>query len=197
MVNPFDQGYYLSEELNEMGFKSIGENVRIAKNCTIIGLGSIEIGSNVRIDGNTTIVANDEPVTIGNYVHIATACQISGGGGVQLGNFTALASGTRLYSGTDDYMGGCFTNPTVPEQYLSTIYGKIKLSDHAILGAYTVVLPGIDVAEGTATGSMTLLTKNTEVWSLYCGVPARKIAERPKPQHVKEVETRLLSMISV
>ena len=38
------------EELEKVGFKSIGENVLISRNATIYGAGNISIGSNVRID---------------------------------------------------------------------------------------------------------------------------------------------------
>lgn len=63
MKNPFDPGYYGSEELRRIGFKSVGENVRIARNCTIVGLKNVAIGDNVRIDGFCTIVASDGPAS--------------------------------------------------------------------------------------------------------------------------------------
>ena len=40
------------------------------------------------------------------------------------------------------------------------------------------VLPGIIVEEGTAIGSMSLVKKNTNAWSIYAGIPAKKIKDR-------------------
>ena len=37
-LNPFDIGYYEDFELKSFGFKSIGSNVKIAKNCVIKGI---------------------------------------------------------------------------------------------------------------------------------------------------------------
>lgn len=34
-ANPFDSGYYESSELRHFGFKSVGEDVKVAKNATL------------------------------------------------------------------------------------------------------------------------------------------------------------------
>lgn len=47
----FDPGYYSDADLKNAGFRKLGNNVSIAKNCTIIGIKNILIGDNVRIDG--------------------------------------------------------------------------------------------------------------------------------------------------
>ena len=77
MTNPFQPGYYDEKELAAFGFKSVGSNVRVARNCTIVGLENISIGSNVRIDGYTAIVAAGTGwVSLGSYIHIG--CHLSG-----------------------------------------------------------------------------------------------------------------------
>jgi hypothetical protein len=43
MRNPFDPGYYESDELRGFGFKAVGEGVKVARNCTIIGPENIEL----------------------------------------------------------------------------------------------------------------------------------------------------------
>ena len=55
--NPFDSEYYKSSDLKKFGFKKVGKNVTIAKNCTIIGLNNISLGNNIRIDSNVVIAA--------------------------------------------------------------------------------------------------------------------------------------------
>ncbi|MDP0590087.1 MAG: hypothetical protein QS748_13240 [Candidatus Endonucleobacter bathymodioli] len=72
----FDPGYYTENDLMKADFKSVGKNVSIAKNCTIIGLPNISIGDNVRIDGYCSIIAaGTEYVTLGSYIQlVVTAC---------------------------------------------------------------------------------------------------------------------------
>lgn len=62
MVNPFEVGYYTEADLKDAGFKSLGNNIRIARDCTIMGLSNISIGNNVIIDAQSIILPN---VTIG------------------------------------------------------------------------------------------------------------------------------------
>lgn len=97
MHNPFDLGYYNSEELRSFGFARIGECVQIAKTCKIFGLENITVGDNSRIDDFCTIIGTG-PLVIGNRVHIHSYCQIGARGGVTFEDFSALASGCFRYT---------------------------------------------------------------------------------------------------
>ena len=127
MSNPFNPGYYNESELAEFGFKSIGTNVQIAKNCTIIGLSKISLGSNIRIDGNTTIIVPANGwLKIGSYIHIGGYCFLSAGEGITMKDFSGLSQGVRVYSRNDDYSGMYLSNPTVPEEFID-IAGGLSL----------------------------------------------------------------------
>jgi acetyltransferase-like isoleucine patch superfamily enzyme len=41
-----------------------------------------------------------------------------------------------------------------------------------------MVLPGVTLGEGCAIGAMSLVMKDVEPWSIYAGIPAKKIKER-------------------
>lgn len=43
-----------------------------------------------------------------------------------------------------------------------------------------MILPGITLAEGTAVGANSLVTQDTESWTMYFGSPAKKIKPRSK-----------------
>src|SRR4051812_8382562 len=116
MENPFDPGYYRSEELRTFGFARVGENCAIARNCTIIGLENIVLGDNVRIDGFTSLIAPHGHIRIGSYVHIATACMLGARGGIEIGDFSSLSQGVRLFTAVDDFSGRKLSNATVPEE---------------------------------------------------------------------------------
>ncbi|MGL5387029.1 MAG: acyltransferase [Serratia sp. (in: enterobacteria)] len=177
----FNPGYYDEESLRKFNFKSIGKNVLIAKNCTIIGIENITIGDNVRIDGFSTIIAAGEGfLNIGSYVHIGGYSAIFAGAGVILRDYSGLSQSVKIYSKSDDYSGAFMTNPTVPAHLTGVISGTVVLERHAIIGSQSIIMPNIIIAEGTAVGANSLITKNTDEWSIYFGSPAKKIKNRKK-----------------
>jgi|APCry1669190119_1035276.scaffolds.fasta_scaffold00147_13 galactoside O-acetyltransferase len=189
-INPFDQGYWEAEELRKFGFKHVGENVKVAKNCTIIGLHHITLGSNIRIDGNVVIAASSGSLTLGNYIHISTGCYLGCAGGVTLSDFSGLSQGVSLYSGTDDYTGKSLTNPTVPRKYLKVKLAPVYLGRHVIIGSGSVLLPGVTIGEGSSVGALSLVTKSLDAWGVYLGVPVRKLKSRSKD--ILKLEEELL-----
>ena len=178
--NPFDQGYYHSEQLKEFGFGSVGDNVQIAKNCTIVGLSNIRIGSHVRIDDNVSIIAAKGSVSLGSYIHIGGGSHLAATGGITLSDFSAMSQGVRIYSITDDYSGAHLTNPTIPPKYLGLKIAPVTLGRHAIIGSGCVVLPGCHLGEGVSVGALSLVTKSLEPWGVYLGTPAKRLWTRSK-----------------
>lgn len=179
-MNPFDKGYYNEVELRQFGFKAVGNSVKIAKDCTIIGLSNITIGNNVRIDSGTTLAAHAGPLTIGSYVHISGGCYIATAGGVVMEDFSGLSFGVRIFSGSDDYTGKGMTNPTVPAAFTAVRKAAVRLGRHVIIGANTVILPGCNLDDGCAVGALSLVTKNLEGWFVYHGNPVKAIKRRSK-----------------
>ncbi|MDE2306225.1 MAG: acyltransferase [Gammaproteobacteria bacterium] len=189
--NPFDPGYFDTTELRDFGFAAVGENVKIARNCTIIGLQNIRIGNDVRIDGQVVIAAHTGSLVLGDHIHIGGSCYLGCAGGIELADFAGLSQGVRIYSATDDYSGGALTNPTVPHGYLKLKVGPVVLGRHAIVGSGSVILPKIAVGEGVAVGALSLVTKSLPDWGIYAGTPARRIHSRSK--ELLAFEARLLA----
>jgi galactoside O-acetyltransferase len=179
MENPFDPGYYNSAELRQFGFKSVGENVLIAKNCTIIGLHNIAIGDDVRIDSGTNIIATG-PVDLGSFIHIGGGCHLAARGGLRMGDYSGLSQGVKIYTASDDYSGKHLTNPTVPTEYLGCKVQAVELGRHVIIGAGSVILPGCSIGEGSSVGALSLVTKRLPEWSMFFGVPAKLLRPRKR-----------------
>lgn len=180
-MNPFNPGYYDECDLKESGFQKLGNNVRIAKTCTIIGLENITIGSNVRIDGYCSIVASGKgSLILGSFIHIGAYCSLLAGHSIQMADFSGLSQGVRIYSRTDDYSGKYLTNPTVPTQFTGVKEGPVKLERHVIIGSGSVILPDVTIGEGSAVGALSLVTKSLESWGVYFGSPARRLKHRSK-----------------
>ncbi|CCP03994.1 O-acetyltransferase, putative [Erwinia amylovora Ea644] len=180
-MNRFNPGYFTEDELRDFGIASVGVNVRVARNCTIIGLANISIGDNVRIDGYSTITASGEGfLKLGSYIHLGGHSTILATGGVVMDDFTCISHGVRIYTTSDDYSGEFMTNPTVPAYLTRVTCETITLSRHVIVGSQSTILPGVQLAEGTAVGANSLVSHHTQPWSIYAGSPAKKIKDRKR-----------------
>lgn len=159
-----------------MGFKSLGKNVRISDRAAIYNADQMEIGDHSRIDDFCVVSGK---VSLGRNVHITVFCNIAGGSeGVTIGDFTALAYGCHVFSQSDDYSGKTLTNSTVPARFKQEIKKAVHVGRHCIVGANSVIFPGVTLAEGCSVGAMTLVLKSTEPWGIYAGIPATRIKER-------------------
>ena len=145
----------------------------------IIGREYIRFGKNIIIDDFVLIYAADEHV-IGDYVHIASFTSITGGGKFHIHDFACLSSGCRILTGSDDFLGEGLTNSTIPSEFRAVKRDVVTIKKHAIVGANTVVFPGVTIGEGCAVGAGSVVTRDLKPWGIYVGSPARRIKERPK-----------------
>lgn len=181
--------FYSDSELTALGFKSLGNHVLISKKTSIYDAQNITIGSHVRIDDFCVLSGK---ICIGNYVHIAVYNALFGGNaGIELHDFSGLSSRCVIYAKSDDYSGEALTNPTIPEKYLKAIEKKVVLRKHVVIGSGTTILPGVEIGEGSAVGSMSLVNKPLGAWGIFAGIPCKYKKERSKK--LLEMEAELLS----
>lgn len=170
--------FLTEEQVNIIGFKSIGRNVKVSDKCIIYNPELMEIGSNSRIDDFCVLSGC---IVVGRNVHITVFCNIAGGKpGIHIGDYSTVAYGCHIMSQSDDYTGMTMTNSTIPKKYKSEIFKKVIIGKHVIIGAGSIVLPGCDIEEGCSIGAMSLVNKPTESWGVYFGVPAKRIKDRSK-----------------
>ena len=181
-------GYLSTEKLIALGLKSLGEKVMISDKASIHDPADIEIGDYSRIDDFCVISGK---VTLGRNVTLTVFCNIAGGElGVTLQDFSSLGYGCQVFSQSDDYLGYSLTNPTVPDKYKKEKKAAVLIMRHSIVGACSVIFPGVTLEEGTAVGAMSLVTKSTEPWSVYYGIPAKR--QRSRNRHLLEMEKAYL-----
>lgn len=178
---------YLTEvQLAQVGFRSLGKNVRISDKAAIYNADQIEIGDNSRIDDFCVISGR---ISIGSYCHITPMCLVAGGNpGVFIDDFVTLAYGVKVFAQSDDYSGETMTNSLVPRKYKREIFASVHLKKQCIVGTNVTILPGVTLAEGCSVGAMTLIDKSTAPWGIYVGNPARRIKERKKDLLVLEAQ---------
>ncbi len=166
------------EKLVAMGFKHLGVNVKISDKASIYNPELMEIGDHARIDDFCVVSGK---VNIGRNVHIAVFCNIGGGElGVTLEDFSGLAYGCHVFTQTDDYSGLTLTNPTVPDKFKKEAKAPVLIKRHSIVGTTSIVMPGVVLEEGTSIGAMSLVSKSTEPWTVYFGIPAKRLKARKR-----------------
>lgn len=181
--------FYSLEELKQIGFKHIGDNVLISRKSSIYSPSKIYLSSNIRIDDFCILSGN---IIIGNYVHIAAGTKVfSGNNEIIFEDFTGISSNVSIYGVSDDYSGEFMTNPTIPSRFKNVIDKQVIIGKHSIIGTSSVILPGVVIGEGVSCGAMSLINKSLESWSIYAGIPARRIKARSKK--VLELENEFLN----
>lgn len=171
------------------GFRSLGRQVTIWPQAKVVNRERISIGDRVIIDDFVLIIGGED-TRIGSFVHIAAFSSLTGGGRLVIEDFAGLSGGVRLYTGNEQYGGECLTNPTVPAPYRIPVRGTVVVKRHAIVGANTVILPGVTIGEGAVVGACSLVTRDCEPWSVNFGAPARKVGTRP-PAQILRLEQEL------
>jgi acetyltransferase-like isoleucine patch superfamily enzyme len=160
-------------------FKAFGEGAKIWPLAQILRPECISIGRSSMID-DFVFLSGAEETSIGAFVHIASHTSIAGGGRFFMGDFSGLSGGVRIYTGNEDYLGGCLTNPTVPAPFRTATRSFVTIHKHALIGANAVVLPGVTIGEGAVIGALSLVSRDVMPWTVNVGTPAKAVRDRPR-----------------
>jgi acetyltransferase-like isoleucine patch superfamily enzyme len=159
-------------------FLQCGQDVFIYPQAKIVAPEVIMIGDSVKIDDFSFIVGGLKTM-IGSFVHIASFASVTGGGEFIMDDFSAISSGVRVFTGNEDYSGATMTNPAVPARYRTPTRGTVHIEKHAIVGANSVILPGVTIGEGAVIAPNSTITQSCAPWRLYAGNPLRAVTLRP------------------
>ena len=163
-------------------------NVKTFEYTKIIGIENIEFGKNIIIDDFTFIYAKGK-IKLGNYVHIGIYASVTGGDELVVGDFCAISQGVRILTASDDFKDWGFGNSTIDNKFRNIKNSPISIGKFCIIGANSVILPGVSIGEGAMVGASTVVTKDLEPWGIYVG--NKKIGERNKEEVLKNYENFL------
>jgi acetyltransferase-like isoleucine patch superfamily enzyme len=167
------------DEIRQLGFGAVGTDVVISDRCSIYGAASIRIGDHVRIDDFAILTAR-EPLIIGSFVHISAFVFLSGSFGIAIDDFVNVSPRATLLSGNDDFSGQWLPGSQIPDELRNVQAAPIHLGRYSMVGAHSVVLPGVSFGEGTVVGALSLVKESLAPWGIYGGVPARLIRPRAR-----------------
>jgi galactoside O-acetyltransferase len=172
---------YSDEELAALGFASLGRDVKLHRSVLLINPERIALGNSCRIDCHCLLSAGSDGIGIGSCTHIAAGCYLFGSGGrITMEDFTGISSRVAVYTASDDFTEGFLTNPMVPDEYKKLTVGPVTIRKHAIVGAGSIILPGVELGIGCAIGALACVRKSVEAFHIMVGNPPRKIGERKR-----------------
>ena len=164
-------GYLDQKSLEGLNFRHLGKDVQISEYARLYQTEKMSISDFSRIDDFCVISGQ---VSIGRYVHLTPYVLVAGAEeGVVLEDFTTLAYGAKVFTRSDNYKGATLHNSTVPKDFTLVMKSPVIIKSYSIVGAGSIVLPGVTLSEGTSVGAMTLITRDTEPWTLYVGIPGK------------------------
>lgn len=182
---------YTQEELQAIGFKSLGQHVAIDRTVQFFGARFIEIGDHTRIDAYSVLSGSAEGLHIGQHVHISCHVTILGQGRVEVQDFAGLSSKVSIFSSNDDYSGEALTGPTVDEVFRNVHTDQVIVGRHVVVGAGSVLLPGVTLGQGSAVGALSLVRRDVEPFVIVVGQPAKPVSKRSET--LLELEAKFLA----
>lgn len=165
-------------ELNQLGFPNVGDkNVFVSRYAKFYGAEYLSLANNIRID-DFCVISVGQPSTIGNWVHIGASASIHCPIGIDIEDYAGISPGSRIFGISNNFSDEFPMHPYLNSSLLSAYKSKICLGRFSQVGANSVVLPNSLLAEGAVLGSNSMLKATTDPWTIYAGVPAKKIGER-------------------
>lgn len=134
--------------------RTFGEGSFLRPYCVLVRTDRIEIGKRVVIRGQTILMASE----------LAS---------IRIGNDVLIGSGAHFYASNHRFDQ---RDKLIAEQgHYAT--EDIIIEDDVWIGANAIILPGVRVGRHSVIGAGSVVTKSVEPFSLYAGVPARKIKD--------------------
>jgi acetyltransferase-like isoleucine patch superfamily enzyme len=147
---------------------------RIASTARLDDRKLISLGSDTFIDHYCILRPDHGQITLGNNSYLGPFSVILGSGGVSIGNDVMVGPHTVFASGNHD-----FTRVDRPMwQFAMQSDGPIVIENDVWIGAHCLICDNVTIATGSVIGGGAVVTKSTEPFGIYAGVPAKKIGSR-------------------
>ncbi len=169
--------FYSERELQEIGFRSIGRNVKLSRKASIYSPEKITIGDNVRIDDFCILSGK---ITLGSNIHISAYVALYGAMGIVVEDYSGISPKSVVYSAMDDFSGDYLIGPIHPEATTNVTGGVVMIKRFVQIGSNTVVFPKLVIGEGVVVGACSLVNKSLDDWGIYLGIPAKRLKNRRK-----------------
>ncbi len=147
-------GHFPSQQARKLSLRYLF-GADIASSAILYGGFEIRSPRKLKIGANTVI---------GHHVTLDAR------GGLTIGKNVNFSSEVMIWTAQHDYRDSEF----------GTMFKPVAIGDYVWLGPRCIILPGVTVGEGAVVAAGAVVTKDIEPYTVVGGVPAQKIADRPK-----------------
>ena len=116
------------------------------------------------------IIESPQNIEIGNNVKINARCWISGGGNLTIESNVLIGPLVIIHTANHQ-----FEDTSMNIELQGHIKRPVLIKKNSWIGASVIILPGVIISENCIIGAGSVVTKNTEPYSVYAGNPAKKI----------------------
>lgn len=173
-------------------------SLNLALDVTVIGK-NIFIGNNTEIEGGALLAISDHRLET-EVIKIGESCEIRRGaqlrswlGSIVIGNYCSVNSNTLLYGTGGIIIGNqvriaancllvasqhVYDDVSVPILQQGYTAKGILVGDDVWIGAGVCILDGVTIGRGSVIGAGAVVRHDIEPYTVYAGVPAKKIKHR-------------------
>lgn len=138
--------------------------------------------------GGSSQISSD--IIVGHHVYFGPECNIYPN--VEVRDFTIFANNVSIMGGDHRYdVVGLPVGLTGRSDIKKTLIGR-----DCWIGAHTIIMCGVTIADGCIIAAGAVVTKDTEPYGIYAGVPAKRIKERFSTVEDMRKHIEMISKIS-
>ncbi len=173
--------------------------IRIGKNCDISKLNvfivggekgrvAIEMGDNCCVRGQLIVYTKHAKIKLGNNVYIGPNTILECAEGIEIGSNVLISLGCNIIDtnahsmkaservhDTADWQQGLQA-----KNWEVVLSKKISIADNCWIGLRSIILKGVELAEGTIVAAGSVVTKNTIAYTVVAGNPAAVVKQVDK-----------------
>jgi putative colanic acid biosynthesis acetyltransferase WcaF len=136
---------------------------------------------------------------LGNHCRIYPSARIWAPWNLVCDEAAAVADGAEIYNPKPIHLGShsivsqqaylCGATHDLDDPRFPMVSAPIGIGAYAWICARATVQMGVSVGEGAVLGLGAVATKDLEPWTIYAGIPARRVKDRPRHAQVPSAET--------
>ncbi len=112
-------------------------------------------------------------MNLGSNIDFAKDVLITTKGGIEIGDRVLIGYSTKILT----------SNHVIPDNKGSIFFSghkssKVIIKNDVWIGCNVIILPGVNIGEGSVIAAGSVVTKDVDSYSIYAGVPAKKVKDR-------------------
>jgi len=112
-------------------------------------------------------------ISLGNNVNINSGVYIDGHDRVVIGDSCLIGPGVKILTSNHE-----IDNIDRPMSECGLICLPVTIEEDVWLGSNVIITPGVRLSKGTVVAAGAVVTKDTEPYTIYAGIPAKILRRR-------------------